>query len=248
MSHIHKGRIFVSTAPAFDAYDCTLRFHHAQEKAHLILAHDPQQASRLLQALAAKQRFAYEAEEKREEGVEKWGGPGELVKYSRSEQLEQGLSAAREFSKQIEMAVETESIMRSNNDRENKLLVKQQEELASFLEVSQIKDHLQQFRDAHGHPKVLSLADNLPTLLKLHNGGIDQLCLLTETGFASSRELFAFLEYPLFYIETRNFPTKYCPLPTSSSTCWLLQVSQLTASPSNTSPLICQPPSRSADP
>jgi hypothetical protein len=24
MSHIHKGRIFVSTAPAFDAYDCTL--------------------------------------------------------------------------------------------------------------------------------------------------------------------------------------------------------------------------------
>jgi hypothetical protein len=101
------------------------------------------------------------------------------VKYSKNEQLEQGLSAAREFSKQIEMAVETENIMHSNNDRENKLLVKQQEELASFLEVSQIKDHLQQFKDAHGHPKVLPLTENLPTLLKLHNGGIDQLCLLT---------------------------------------------------------------------
>ena len=47
--------------------------------------------------------------------------------------------------------------MKSNNDRQNKLLKQQQEELLKFMELSTIKEELVKFKALNGHSKVIDL-------------------------------------------------------------------------------------------
>ena len=58
------------------------------------------------------------------------------------------------MSKQLEFALEKESIDKSNNDRDFRELKKQQAQLADFMEISKFKEQLERFRIKNqGWPK-----------------------------------------------------------------------------------------------
>jgi hypothetical protein len=55
------------------------------------------------------------------------------VNYNKSEEKKRDFDFVVEQSKQLEMTIEVERINKSNNDRDNKLLKRQQEELNKYL-------------------------------------------------------------------------------------------------------------------
>jgi hypothetical protein len=71
---------------------------------------------------------------------------GDLVSYDKPEEKKRDFDFALEQSKQLEMALEVERINKSNNDRDNKLLKQQQEELNKYLETSGIRDKLETYK------------------------------------------------------------------------------------------------------
>lgn len=83
-----------------------------------------------------------------------------------------------EQSKHLEMAMEVEKINRSNNDRENRLLRRQQEELNKFLQASSIRDKLDNYRKENGFPRIVNLMENYQKISELRNGGINIFCFL----------------------------------------------------------------------
>ena len=68
------------------------------------------------------------------------------MRYNRQEEKKRDFDFAMEKSKQLEMALEVERINKSNNDRDNKLLKRQQEELNKYLETSGIRDKLDVYK------------------------------------------------------------------------------------------------------
>jgi hypothetical protein len=56
-----------------------------------------------------------------------------LVSYDKKEEKKRDFDFVMEQSKHLEMAMEVEKINKSNNDRDNKLLKRQQEELNRYL-------------------------------------------------------------------------------------------------------------------
>lgn len=69
-----------------------------------------------------------------------------MVRYNKPEEKRRDFDFAMEQSRQLEMAVEVERINKSNNDRDNKLLKRQQEELNKYLETSAIRDKLDTYK------------------------------------------------------------------------------------------------------
>lgn len=68
------------------------------------------------------------------------------MSYNRQEEKKRDFDFAMEQSKQLEMALEVERINKSNNDRDNRLLKRQQEELNKYLETSGIRDKLDTYK------------------------------------------------------------------------------------------------------
>ena len=87
--------------------------------------------------------------------------------YSQSQLNEQGLESTREASKHLQLSLENSQIVRSNNDRENRILKQQQEELLKYMKSANLREELQRFKDVHGHPKVVDLEDNLDRIQSL---------------------------------------------------------------------------------
>lgn len=73
-------------------------------------------------------------------------GGKEVVNYNREEEKQRGLESVLEQSKHLEMMLEVEKINKGNNDRENKLLRRQQEELSKFIQAANIREKLESFR------------------------------------------------------------------------------------------------------
>lgn len=79
------------------------------------------------------------------------------------------------------MALEVEKINRSNTDRDNRQLKKEQEKLVAFMEVSRFREYLETFRGQNrGWPKIASLSQYLPHLTQWRAAGINIFCLLEE--------------------------------------------------------------------
>jgi hypothetical protein len=57
MSHAKKGRVYISSLPGLDSYNCTMRMHKTLQEAHIVMAQQPGDTAKLLQAIASKQRF-----------------------------------------------------------------------------------------------------------------------------------------------------------------------------------------------
>lgn len=121
-----------------------------------------------------------------------------------------------EQSKHLEMAIEVEKINKSNNDRDNKLLKRQQEELNKYLETSSVRDKLDAYKKEHGFPRIVQLLDNYSKISELRNGGINIFCFLDENHALPSKALFSYLEYNFYKLESYKFPTKFYQLRTES--------------------------------
>lgn len=57
MSHAKKGRIYISSLPGMDSYNCTMRMHKTLEESHIVMAEQPVETAKLLQAIAIKKRI-----------------------------------------------------------------------------------------------------------------------------------------------------------------------------------------------
>jgi hypothetical protein len=118
---------------------------------------------------------------------------GELVSYNRQEEKKRDFDFAMEQSKHLEMALEVERINKSNNDRDNRLLKRQQEELNKYLETSGIRDKLDIYKKEKGFPRIVSLRENYARISELRNGGINVFCFLDENRALASKALFKYL-------------------------------------------------------
>ncbi len=57
MSHAKKGKVYISSLPGLDSYNCTMRMHKTLQEAHIVMAQQPVDTVKLLQAITSKQRF-----------------------------------------------------------------------------------------------------------------------------------------------------------------------------------------------
>lgn len=119
---------------------------------------------------------------------------GDLVSYQKEEEKKRDFEFAMQQSKQLQMAMEVEKISKSNNDRDNKIIKRQQEELNKFLQTSGIRDKLDIYKKQHGFPRIVQLMENYAKIKELRNGGINIFCFLDENHSLPSKALFTYLE------------------------------------------------------